>query len=198
MKRIFVIVGHRVRTDARFNLNDLCGSTGRLDILLRSINSAFVLSNGIRNDVELFLVLQGEPNPAVSIRLVGEELKYLNPDERSTGALIRQALLIKRNAEGWKRSTPGIYVSNMDFPALILELIDNRGVPVYLHEEGAPLDGYGIPDNAFFVLGDQYDLTEVEEEVLGERACRISLGPEVLHTDHCIVVLQNTLDRCRE
>ncbi|MCK4613579.1 MAG: tRNA (pseudouridine(54)-N(1))-methyltransferase TrmY, partial [Thermoplasmata archaeon] len=58
MTRIFVVVGHRVRTDAKFNLNDLCGSTGRLDILLRAINSAFLLSNGLRRDVELYLVLK--------------------------------------------------------------------------------------------------------------------------------------------
>ena len=49
------------------------------------------------------------------IRLVGYELKYLNPDERSTGALIRNALL--QTGEGETKSSPGIYVSNRSFDA---------------------------------------------------------------------------------
>ena len=53
----FVILGHRVNTDGLFSLNDLSGSTGRLDILLRCVNAAFHLSNDIRKDVEVFLVL---------------------------------------------------------------------------------------------------------------------------------------------
>lgn len=136
MDRIFLVIGHRVRTDARFNLNDLCGSTGRLDILLRTINSAFLLSNGIRRDVILYFALQGEPDPPVSICLKGNELKYLNPDERSTGALIRQSLLVKRESGEWKRSTPGIYVSDRSYQELLEKLMSDGRVPVYLHETG--------------------------------------------------------------
>ncbi|MDQ1371137.1 MAG: tRNA (pseudouridine54-N1)-methyltransferase, partial [Candidatus Thermoplasmatota archaeon] len=37
--RRFVVLGHRAITSADFKLDDLCGSTGRLDILLRCVNS---------------------------------------------------------------------------------------------------------------------------------------------------------------
>jgi len=204
MSRTFVIVGHRVRTDPKFTLNDLSGSTGRLDILLRSINSAFLLSNGIRRDVELFLVLQGEPNPPVSIRILGGEVKYLNPDERSTGALIRQAIMTERKGKEWVRSTPGIYVSEQEFSEIIHALKTDGRSPVYLHESGADLGNAdvlvdaGISEKAFIVLGDQYDLTEEEESLLDQEVGRISLGPEVLHTDHCIVLIHNALDRRSE
>lgn len=81
--RYFIVIGKNTITNADFNLNDLCGATGRLDILLRCVNSAFFLSNNIRKDVELFLILQNKR----TIRLVGKELKYLNPDERSSASL---------------------------------------------------------------------------------------------------------------
>ena len=192
MKRLFLVVGHKVRTDGRFSLNDLSGSTGRLDILLRVINSAFLLSNGIRRDAELFLVLKGEPEPPVTIRLEGESLKYLNPDERSTGALIRQALLTEREDEKEARSTPGIFVSERGYEEIVMELRKDR-VPVHLHENGMPIREAEIPENAFFVLGDKYDLTSEELEALGE-PFTISLGPLPLHTDHCVTILNNELD----
>ncbi len=201
MERIFLVIGHRVRTDAKFNLNDLCGSTGRLDILLRTINSAFLLSNGIRKDVTVYFVLKGEPNPPVAIVLKGDELKYLNPDERSTGALIRQALLVRRDGSEWKRSTPGIFVSNRGVEEVVEELKGEERVPVYLHETGTSVyeDGFKeIGTNVFFVLGDQYDLTDDEEAtILGEGAGKIALGPNILHTDHCIILIHNALDRIK-
>ncbi|MCK4718267.1 MAG: tRNA (pseudouridine(54)-N(1))-methyltransferase TrmY, partial [Thermoplasmata archaeon] len=42
--RRFVVVGHRTVTTGDFNLDDLCGSTGRLDVLLRAVNSSLLLS----------------------------------------------------------------------------------------------------------------------------------------------------------
>ncbi len=195
MKRIFLIVGHRVRTDGKFNLNDLCGSTGRLDILLRVINSVFLLSNGLRKDAELFLVLKGPPDPPVTIHLIGSELKYLNPDERSTGALIRQALMTQRKPGQEIRSTPGIYVSDLDYRDVLVRLSSDRK-PVYLHEKGTPIQTTPIPDpgNVFFVLGDQFDLND-DEEVMLQDPIFISLGPNILHTDHCVVLIQNEMDR---
>ncbi len=86
--RRFVVLGHRAVTSSGFSLNDLCGSAGRMDVLLRCINSAFFLSHDLRRDTEIYLVLKGGPEPPKTIRLRGDELKYLNPDERSTGALI--------------------------------------------------------------------------------------------------------------
>lgn len=202
MERTFLVVGHRVRTDAKFNLNDLCGSTGRLDILLRTITSAFLLSNGIRRDVTLYMVLQGEPNPPISLCLKGNELKYLNPDERSTGALIRQAMLSKNISEEWKRSTPGIYISSKGYSDLLRELVTAGKRPVYLHETGESIlhgDLAQDPSSLLFVLGDQFDLTEDEEIAIAESqdqpSGKISLGPEVLHTNHCVVLIHNALDR---
>ncbi len=103
--RRFVIVGHKAVTSGDFKLDDMAGGAGRLDILLRCINSAFFLSHKLRRDVEVYLVLQGPPGPHRTVRLVGNELKYLNPDERSTGALVRNALLQKGNGE--QKSSPG-------------------------------------------------------------------------------------------
>ena len=87
--RNFIVVGHRAVTSPTISLNDLPGTGGRMDILTRCINAAFCISHDIRKNVEVTIVLLGPEDPPKTIRFVGSELKYLNPDERSTGALVR-------------------------------------------------------------------------------------------------------------
>jgi len=67
--------------------------------------------------------------------------------------------------------------------------------PVHLHEEGMELPNIELPKNMFIILGDQADLTENEESLLSADALKISLGPRILHTDHCIILIHNALDK---
>jgi tRNA (pseudouridine54-N1)-methyltransferase len=191
--RRFVVVGHRAITSGDFKLDDLCGSAGRLDVLLRAINSSFFLSHDIRKDVELQLILLGEPDPPKTIRLVGSELKYLNPDERSTGALIRNALMKKANGE--EKSSPGIYISNRSYKD-VLSTIPKGTKFVYLKEDGEDIRNVDLDDNMTFVLSDDQDLSAEEEEILMDyRPEKVSLGPISYHSDHCILVVNNEIDR---
>jgi len=103
--------------------------------------------------------------------------------------------MTKRDGDEWVRSTPGIYAANKDLIDIITDLKDQGRSSVYLHESGDDITTTTIPENAFIVLGDQHDLTEEEESQLDTELGRISLGPEVLHTDHCIVLIHNALDR---
>jgi tRNA (pseudouridine54-N1)-methyltransferase len=191
--RRFVVVGHRAITSGDFKLDDLCGSAGRLDVLLRAINSSFFLSHDIRKDVELHLILLGEPEPPKTVRLVGSELKYLNPDERSTGALIRNALMKK--AKGEERSSPGIYISNRSYKD-VLSTIPKGTQFVYLKEDGMDIRNIDLGDNLTFVLSDDQDLSAEEEEILMDYSPeKVSLGPISYHSDHCILVVNNEIDR---
>ncbi|MBU4189953.1 MAG: tRNA (pseudouridine(54)-N(1))-methyltransferase TrmY [Candidatus Thermoplasmatota archaeon] len=190
--RTFLLIGHRVKTSGDFTLNDLCGSTGRLDVLLRCINAAFFLSGDIRRDTEIYLVLLGEPEPPKTIHLIGSELKYLNPDERSTGALIRNALM-KEIKNGEIISTPGIYVSKKNFEELLKGL---KAQIIYLREDGEDIRNADLPDDAVFVLGDEKDLTEDEEKILKKYSAKtVSLGPVKMHASHCITIVNNEMDR---
>lgn len=191
--RRFVVLGHRAITSADFRLDDLCGSTGRLDILLRCVNSAFFLSHGVRRDVEINLILLGEPNPPKTVRIDGREVKYLNPDERSTAALIRNALLQK--GEGERRCSPGIYVSERSYQEVLSNLSKDSRL-YYLREDGEDIRNVEFAQDCTFVLGDDQDLTQEEEAVLMTYEPRkVSIGPISYHADHCITVVNNELDR---
>jgi tRNA (pseudouridine54-N1)-methyltransferase len=190
--RRFIIVGHKASTTADFKLDDIAGGAGRLDVLLRCVNSAFFLSHRIRTDVEVYLVLLGPGDPPKTLRFVGSELRYLNPDERSTAALVRNALMKRAKEE--VRSSPGIYVSSMSFID-VLERFREKGQIVFLKEDGVSHRDLQFEDDVVFVLSDHHDLTPEEEgELRARTGSVISLGPISYHADHCITIVNNELD----
>ena len=192
--RYFVIVGHRAATTGDFKLDDIAGGAGRLDILVRCVNSAFFLSHDLRKDVEAYLVCEGGQDAPKTVIFRGSELRYLNHDERSTASLIRNALL-KPLEDGEVRSSPGVYVSRSSFSDVIRTL-SGKGRLVYMKEDGRDCREYEYPDDPVFVLGDNRDLTDDEEaELLSYSPDRICIGPCSLHADHCMIVVHNDMDR---
>lgn len=193
--RYFVITGHRASTTADFKLDDICGGAGRLDILVRCVNSGFFLSHDLRKESEVFLVLEGGEDAPKTVKFSGSDIKYLNPDERSTASLVRNALM-KKIPEGEEiRSSPGVYISRKSFSDVIEELC-TKGEIVYLKEDGVDCREFDFPETPIFVLGDNRDLTEEEEAlVVSKSPSKINIGPYSLHADHCIIVVQNEMDR---
>ena len=193
--RYFVITGHKAVTTADFKLDDIAGGAGRLDILVRCVNSAFFLSHNLRKDVEIYLVMEGGDDPPKTVIFKGESLRYLNPDERSTSSLIRNALMKKVSPGEEVRSSPGVYVTKMSFEDVI-DKLSQKGSFVYLKEDGIDCREYRFPENPIFVLGDNHDLTEDEEAyLLNHSPDRICIGPYSLHADHCMIIVQNEVDR---
>lgn len=193
--RSFVMIGHRVPTDGSFRLDDLAGGAGRLDVLCRAINSVFCLSHGIRKDCELYLVLQAPPDAPKTIRMVGSELKYLNPDERSTGALIRNALM-RKDVNERRGSSPGIYVLKKGLFEVLESLCDaGDGKLVVLREECEKFNPEALPESPVFFLSDDKDPTPEEVETLEKFSPRyIGLGSRSYHSHHCIAHIQVLMD----
>lgn len=190
--RQFIVLGHDVPTTPDFSLDALPSEAGRLDVLCRCVNSAFFLSHDLRDDVRVSLVLQDE----VTISFEGSDLHRLNPDERSTAALVRKALDHKDEAIGHMaaESSPGVTISRKDFETTLSEAADG-GTVVQLHQDGDPVVERDPPSNPVFVLSDHHDFTKDEATLLSKQAdARVSLSPRPLHADHAITVAHNYLD----
>lgn len=189
--RQFIVVGQDAPTTDEFSLDGLTGA-GRMDLLARCVTASFLLSHGIRENVRTSLVLADE----FTLRFEGSELRQLNPDERSTAALVRTALGERDEAIGHMEveTSPGVYLSRLDFET-VLEQAAEEGTVCQLHEDGQPAAETEPPSDPVFVLSDHQDLGPAYAETLGEfRDRRLSLGPERLHADHAITVAHNWLD----
>ncbi|WIV66817.1 tRNA (pseudouridine(54)-N(1))-methyltransferase TrmY [Natrialbaceae archaeon AArc-T1-2] len=188
--RQFVVIGHDAPTEPDFSLDDLAGGAGRLDALCRSITSAFVLSHGIREDVRVHLVLQDD----LTITFDGATLRRLNPDERSTAALVRTALEHRDEAIGALPAdpSPGVKLYRRGLEDT-LEAAD--GTVITLHEDGDPIGDVDVPADPVFVLSDHHDFEPWERERLEAVTDRhLRLGPKRLHADHAITITHHYLD----
>lgn len=190
--REFIVLGHNTTLSTNFTLDDLPGSAGRLDVLCRCVTSAFFTSHNIRNHVRLQFVLQNQ----YVIRFEGPELKRVNPDERSTGALFQKVLERRHLADrkGEIESTPGIYISPGSLDD-VLERANSRGSLIWLDEKGHDLPEVKKPEHPIFVLSDHQPFDDDERQSLEESANqRVSVGPESLHSHQCMTITHHYLD----
>ena len=190
--RQFIVLGHEAPTTDEFSLDDIAGGAGRLDVLCRCVTSAFFLSHDIRDDVRVHLVLSEE----FTVTFDGPNLRRLNPDERSTAALVRNALAERAEAVGHQpvETSPGVSLTRRGFEPT-LEDAARDGTVVQLHEDGDPVVGVDPPANPVFVLSDHRDFAPRETDLLAETAdLRVRLGLEALHADHAVTVAHNYLD----
>ena len=190
--RQFVVIGHDAPTTPDFSLDDLPGSAGRLDVLCRCVNSAFFLSHALREAVRVHLVMNDE----YTVLFEGSDLRRLNPDERSTAALIRGALEDREEAIGPRpyETSPGVSIARRNVAAT-LETVADEGTLVQLHEDGEPAGTVDPPADPVFVLSDHHDFAPSETDLLADLADQqLRLGPEALHADHAVVVAHHWLD----
>jgi len=188
--REFVVVAHKVPWDGDFSLNDLTGSGGRVDLVARAIGAAFLFSNGIRKDTRAHLVVNTNPKKPRSIRFESDKLRYLNPDERNTSSLIRNAL-VRCPESGEVESSPGVFASRKGFADVLAE----SQKPLVWLVEGAKRPDWSALRDASFIVSDQQDLTKEEAEIVRKiGATEAGLGERSLHTDHCVVVVNHYLE----
>ena len=202
----FLVVVHRVPISADFTLNDLAGSGGRMDAIANSVTAAFLYSNHMRRDTRLSLLMVSDPNRPIRVSMDGSSLRNLNPDERSTAALVKNAIqrywgaraAAEREGEtpaAEIETSPGILVSSVDPVKELLSFAQTPGA-LWLTEEGGPFPTGATGEAVRVVLSDPYDLTPEEAAVLsGAGIQRVSLGPLPLHSAQCITIVHNMLDR---
>jgi len=197
--RGFMVISNSAVTSQCFSLDDLPGSSGRLDVVCRSITNALLVSHGVRRDTMFYALLRGEPQPPVCLRIVGAKVSGLNPDERSVAGMLRSALGkvgMIQTVHLELEAHPGFFVSRRDLDQILFDMRKNGFSPMVVEEGGVDIGDFHLPKNPFFILGDQDGIVDRDMrkfETLGFP--RVSLGPVAIHTDQCVTILHNWMDR---
>lgn len=196
--RRFVVIGRGAIASDDFLLDDVPGTSGRLDVALRCVRAALLFSHGLRRDVIVYLVLGGGPRAPRVLRLSGATARFLRPDERSLAVLAKKVLASHADAErgGFVEVKAGIAIASGGLDVVIDDL---GGATPYLLEPNAPdlreAAELGRTDAAFFI-GDHVGVSEAARAELAAIGARsLGVGPVSLHAEDAIAIVSNEIDR---
>jgi len=194
LQRFFAIIGHNTPSSGKLNLNDLPGS-GRMDVLVRAINSTLFISHGIRKDSKIILHLQGGLGPNRRILFDGATLSGVRPDERSIAGQIKSIMKLPIPPIGqFQEITQGISFSGGDISDTIdswrkeeieINILDANGRNI---SETKTVEKIGI------ILSDHLPFSEEEINIF-KPFQKISLGEKWLQGHSCIAITQYELDK---
>lgn len=194
--REFILLAHKAKTGPDFDIDNL-PNEGRLDLVCRTVSNAIWVSNEIRRDTVVHVVLNGPPCPPKIVSFDGSALKGAEPDERTLAKLIKNALKegLKLSLDEEKEVSPGIKVSKKSFEALAKEKSRSSQL-LYLERGGEDIREFGFKENVTFVLGDYIGLPKKTERLLDRLGAKnIKIGPVTLFASHCPIIAHNELDR---
>ena len=200
MTRRFVVIGQKATASPEFSLVDIAGTSGRLDILLRCLRSALLVSHGLRRDTIVYLVLLGGALAPRILRVDGREVRFVRPDERMLAILVQKALArTPPDAElgVWNEIRPGLAVARGGLETVLADLGASAAHAYVLEENArdlrdAPLES----EDVVVFVGDNHgfdETTRARLETLGATA--IGVGPISIHADDAITVVCNEMDR---
>ena len=195
MQRRFAIIGHRATSNGKLNLNDLAGSCGRMDVLIRAVNSALFLSHGLRENCQITLHLMGGPGPSRRIWFDSNRLKGLHVEERAIAGRISSILQEPVPAIGQIiEFSPGLWYSGGDISNTLSEWLREEVCIILLDAEGSELDNRYDEERIGFILSDDQTFSQEEEELFAEFQRR-SVGKLWLQGHSAITVVHHILDQ---
>ena len=194
LQRFYAIIGHRAESSGKLNLNDLSGS-GRMDVLVRAINSTLFISHGIRNDSKITLHLQGGDGPDRRILFDGSTLSGVRPDERSIAGQVKAIMKLPIPPVGhFQEVTQGIFHSGGDISDTINSWNKEEIEVNILDADGTNISKKGINEKVGIILSDDLPFTEEEKNIFRPYQ-KISLGEKWLQGHSCISITQYELDK---
>ena len=187
--RRFVLIGQTATASPDFSLDDVPGTSGRLDVLLRGMGAALLVSHGMRRDTCVYLVCGG--GGPRTIRINGRTASYVRPDERPMAGRIRAMLATAAVGDAFDAERQGMAVADGGLDVVLTDL--GAGALYVLDETG-----HDIRDEALdfrspvFFVGDHLgfdDAVRARLHAMGARPLRV--GPVSVHADDAITIVQN-------
>lgn len=174
------------------------GVNDHFEVVAHSVINAFFTSNGFRNDVEVYIILESTNDFPRTLRLMGSEgLSLSGFHEGAVIELVEHAL---QNSTGLKKDETklvgvGVSISGFGFEKCIQPLLQTR--PVYLLDpKGNNIQSITIDSDPIFILSDHLSMPKNNIKSMKRQGLQtISLGKKMLFASQCIVLINHHLDR---
>jgi tRNA (pseudouridine54-N1)-methyltransferase len=195
--RTFVIRARKasVRADKVFSQ---VGTDGHFEIVAHTLSNAFYFSNGMRPDVEVYVVLDSAADFPRTLKFSSNDgLSFPGFHEQAILDVVASALSQGANIKKDERRAiqPGITMYGFGFEVLMKELIEQA--PVYLlDKKGEDIRSVVFESRGVFVLSDHLAMPKNSIKSLERKGLiKISLGKKMLFASQSIVLVHNELDR---
>lgn len=194
--REFILRARKARTDF-FNINDLVGA-GMMNLVARCISNALFISDNVRKDTIIHVILEGPKYPPKIISFIGEDIKNFPFDEKGIARFILKALKKGKNLRANQEINvvDGVTISKKSFESLIKEKKEKEKQLIYLHPKGKNIGDIKIKKDVVFVFGDYIGMPKKTEKFLDNMgALKVNIAPLTLFASHCIIIVHNELDK---
>ena len=174
------------------------GSGEHFEIIAHTLANAFYFSNGMRTDIEVYVVLDSTPDFPRTLKFSSNNgLSFPGFHEHAilevvSSALARGNKITKGNIQAIE---PGIEICGFGFETLMKGLQEHS--PVYLlDKKGEDIRSITFEQQSVFVLSDHLPMPKNSIKGLERRGLtKISLGRKMLFASQCVVLVHNELDR---
>lgn len=183
LRRSFILKASEGRTAPDFSIKSLAGSWGRMDLVCRCIIAALLSPDGVDRGCRITVVLEGPPNPPLSVEFEGAKM------DRAPEGEVEAAEMLVAAMTG--RAPRGVSTTREGFESAVRRHSREGFSLYYLHEGGEDFAKAEFAERAAFVLGDQKGIDPQGERCLESMgAKRISLGPHPYLASHCITIVR--------
>jgi tRNA (pseudouridine54-N1)-methyltransferase len=174
------------------------GGGEHFEIVAHTLANAFYVSNGMRPDVEVYIVLDSTPDYPRTLKFSSNSgLSFPGFHEHAILEVVSSALARgnKVTKGGVQVIEPGIEIYGFGFDTLMKGLQEHH--PVYLlDKKGEDIRAMHFKEHGVFVLSDHLAMPKNSIKGLERRGLtKISLGRKMLFASQCVILVHNELDR---
>lgn len=198
--RTFILRARKGSTDPNILFSQI-GTEDHAEIIAHTLMNAFYFSNGMRTDVEVYIVLDSAPDFPRTLKFSSHEhLSFPGFHEKAFFDVIVSALTrgnkIKKDETLIIES--GIEIYGFGFDTLMKKLQGHHTIYL-LDKKGNDIRNMTLEENSLFVLSDHLAMPKNSIHVLERKGLiKMSLGKKILFASQCVVLVHNELDRQQE
>ncbi len=175
------------------------GREPHVEYLAQMVVNGLFVSKGHRENTVLTLVLENSPDYSRSLNLDGRVLGSLDGlDEQTLLETLADALACGRGLgrEASIVADNGIGVRTISFEHLVKEKAMEARPLYLLDRKGTDIREVDLADDPVFVMTDHVPMPKKTFKSLARLGARgVSVGPIMLYTAQCLVLVHNELDR---
>jgi len=185
--RTFIIYSPTAWSSLDFNPKNLPGY-GRLDVIFRTVLSAFKKHQGFRDDVKVVSIHEGPPDPPLVLTFIKDFIKKYKPYNE-----VELARNVLQHIDELKPSKHSMMKVIDDF-------IKEGYHVFYLKESGENIDEalkkLKNSERLCFILGSQVDIpANVESKILSFGIDVVSIGPKSYLSSQVVTIVNYVVDR---